>query len=201
MPQVLQLVNNRAGIRNQAIQLQNPCSQPSLRDVCFFVSAWPLTRVDGQLQHVPLWAPSSLSLEKASSSSPSQGVFTEDTCSHCCPATNLPCSTCCWKTAWALQGLFRSLGRGKEERGRDRRQGEGETERAAHAAGRKEYGKGSQVQTVLGSRVPGLSRKETWVPIPVRPSHHPSPKGHLRVLEWGQLCTFYVSISRPGLSH
>ena len=117
MPQVLHLENNRAGIQNQTIRLQNPCSQPALHDVCCLVSAWLLTRVDGQLQHVPLWAPSSLSLEKASSSSLSQGVFTEDTCSHCCPATSLPCSTCCWKAAWALQGLFRSLGRGKEERG------------------------------------------------------------------------------------
>lgn len=127
-----------------------------------------------------------------------RGVYT---CPHCCPATSLPCSTCCWKAAWALQGLFQSLGRGREERGRGRRQGEGERERAVHAGGRKEYGEGSRVQNVLGSRVPGLSCKETWVPIPMRPSHHPSPKGHLRVLEWGHLCTFHVSISQPGLSY
>lgn len=58
----------------------------------------------------------------------------------------------------------------------------GKRGQGTQAAGRNVAG-ALWVRSRLTSRVAELSCKETWVAIPVRPSYHPSQKGHLRVLE------------------
>lgn len=76
----------------------------------------------------------------------------------------------------------------------DRRQGEGEKQRGQYTqvAGRNR-GMGPQRRTCSEVECLGSAARRPGYVSLCAPSHHPSPKGHLRVLEWGHLCTFRAS--------
>lgn len=126
---------------------------------------------------------------------PQPRVFTGGTRAPTAALPQSPCSTCCWKAAGLPAGPVSAFREGQRREGGTEGKG-GRTERQyTQVAGRNRARLLLRLRNALVSAQ--LSCKETWARL-LRPSHHPSPKGHLRVLEWGHLCTFCVSIHGLG---